>query len=186
MRSVLLLVAALMIVPVVAQSQAIPEVRPVVGAFIPTGDDADVFDAAVLGGVQVAAEVADVLHVVGTFAFTGPGFDKMVANSGHMHIYQVDAGGEFFKSVGFGSDWLFRPFVGAGAGVRRYDPTAAGISKNYPAGYGSIGAEFQLNRIALRFEARDYLTRFKGLSGNDPASTRNDVALTAGMAFHLR
>ena len=126
------------------------------------------------------------LHVVGTFAFTGPKFDQAVVTSGHMHIFQFDAGGELFKSMDFNNDWLFRPFLGVGAGVRRYDATTVGESKNYPAGYGSIGAELQMNRIALRLEARDYLTRFKGLSGDDPASTRNEVALTAGMAFHLR
>lgn len=186
MRTVLLVIAALVSVPMVAQAQAIPEVRPFVGAFIPTGDHADVFDVALLGGAQVAVEAADMLHVVGTVAFSGPKFDKAVAANGHMHIFQVDVGGELFQNVEFNDAWFFRPFVGLGAGVRRYDPTSVGDSKNYPAGYGAIGAEFQLNRIAIRFEARDYLTRFKGLTGNDPASTRNEVALTAGMAFHLR
>lgn len=186
MRSVLLVIAALVAVPMVAQAQAIPEVRPFVGALIPTGDQGGVFDVALLGGAQVAVEAADMLHVVGTVGFSGPKFDNAAVSSGHMHIFQIDVGGELFRSVEFNNDWLFRPFLGLGAGVRRYDPTAAGPSKNYPAGYGSLGAEFQLNRIALRFEARDYLTRFKGLTGNDPASTRNEVALTAGMAFHLR
>jgi hypothetical protein len=186
MRSVLLLVAVLVSAPVVAQAQVIPEVRPFVGAFIPTGNQADVFDVALLGGAQVAVEAADMLHVVGSFGFSGPKYDNLVATGGHMHIYQIDVGGELFRSMEFNNDWLFRPFVGLGGGVRMYDPTGIGDSKNYPAGYGAIGAEFQLNRIALRFEGRDYLTRFKGLSGNDPAETRNEVALMAGMAFHLK
>lgn len=186
MRYVLLVIAALVSVPMVAQAQVIPEVRPFVGAFVPTGDQDDVFDVALLAGTQVAVEAADMLHVVGTFGFSGPEFDRRIVNSGHMHIYQFDVGGELFRNMEFNNDWLFRPFIGLGAGVRRYDPTAVGPSKNYPAGYGALGAEFQLNRLALRFEARDYLTRFKGLSGNDPAATRNEVALTTAMVFHLR
>lgn len=186
MRSVLLVIAALVSVPMVAQAQVIPEVRPFVGAFIPTGDQGDVFDVALLAGGQVAVEAADMLHVVGTVAFSGPEFDKLAASNGHMHIFQFDLGGELFQNVEFNNDWLFRPFVGLGAGVRRYDPTTVGPSKNYPAGYGALGAEFQLNRFAVRFEARDYLTRFKGLSGNDAASTRNEIALSTGMVFHLR
>jgi hypothetical protein len=185
MRSVLLLVVALMFVPMAARSEAIPEVRPFVGAFIPTGDHADVFNVAVMGGVQVAAEATGYLHLVGTFAFTGPEFKEAVPNNGHMHIYQFDVGGELFKSMQFNNDWLFRPFVGLGAGLRTYDPTQDGTTMNYPAGYGSLGAEFQLSKMALRFEARDYVTRFEGISGNDPASTRNEVALTGGVAFHL-
>jgi hypothetical protein len=186
MRSVLLVVAALVAVPIAAQAQGIPEVRPFVGAYIPTGDQADILDVAVLSGAQVAVEAADMLHVVGSFAFTGPDFDKLVVRSGHMHVFQIDVGGELFRSMDFNNDWMFRPYIGAGVGVRRYDPTAGGISKNYPAGYGALGAEFQLNKFAVRFEARDYLSQFKGFSGNDPATTRNEVALMAGMAFHLR
>lgn len=186
MRSVLIVIAALVSVPMVAQAQAIPEVRPFVGAYVPTGDQADMFDVALLGGAQMAVEAADMLHVVGSFGFSGPKFDKAAAGTGHMHIYQIDVGGELFRTMEFNNDWLFRPFVGLGAGVRRYDPTTVGPSKNYPAGYGALGAEFQLNRFAVRFEARDYLTRFKGLSGNDAASTRNEIALSTGMVFHLR
>jgi hypothetical protein len=186
MRSILLVAAALVAVPMVVQAQGIPEVRPFVGAFIPTGDQAGVLDGAVLTGAQVAVEAADMLHIVGTFAFTGPNFDKQVVTSGHMHVFQFDVGGELFRSMDISNDWMLRPFVGAGVGMRRYDPTVQGITKNYPAGYGALGGEFQMHKIALRFEARDYLSRFKGLSGNDPATTRNEVALTAGMAFHLR
>ncbi len=94
MRSILLVAAALVAVPMVVQAQGIPEVRPFVGAFIPTGDQADVLDGAVLTGAEVAVEAADMLHVVGTFAFTGPKFDTQVVNSGHMHVFQFDVGGE--------------------------------------------------------------------------------------------
>src|SRR5580765_2129454 len=187
MRAVLLLVvAALVSLPTVTRAQNVPEIRPFVGAYVPTGEQRNDFKDALLVGTQVAVETGDRLHVVGTFAFTGPDFNNPTQNSGHMHIYQMDIGGELFRNVDFNSDWKFRPFLGLGAGVRRYDPTETGDSKNYPAGYGSLGAEFQLNSLALRFEARDYLTSFKGVTGNGATSTRNEVALSAGLAFHLR
>jgi hypothetical protein len=187
MRAVLILfVAALLWVPTVTRAQSIPEIRPFVGAFVPTGAQRDDFNDALLVGTQLALETSDRFHVVGTFAFTGPDFNNPTQNSGHMHIYQVDIGGELFRNVDFSSDWKFRPFLGVGAGVRRYDPTETGDSKNYPAGYGALGAEFQLNQFALRFETRDYLTQFKGVTGNESTSTRNEVVFSAGLALHLR
>ena len=188
MRAVLLLlVAALLCVPTVTRAQTIPEIRPFVGAYVPTGDQRNDFKDAVLVGTQVAVEASDRFHVVGTFAFTGPDFNQPTQTSGHMHVYQMDIGGELFRNVDFSNnDWKFRPFLGIGAGVRRYDPTETGDSKNYPAGYGALGAEFQLNQFALRFETRDYLTQFKGVTGSEPTSTRNEVVFSAGLALHLR
>ena len=186
MRSVLLVgMAALLSLPTVTRAQVIPEVRPFVGAFVPTGNQRDVFKDALLVGTQVAVEAADRLHVVGTFAFAGPNYNQAGAG-GHMHIYQVDVGGEFFRNVDLNANWKLRPFLGAGAGVRRYDPTAIGGTKDYATGFGAVGAELQMSRAALRVEARDYLTRFKGLAGTEAASNRNEVALTAGLAYHLR
>ena len=178
-------VAALLAIPMVTQARVIPEVRPFAGALIPTGDQRDVFKDALLVGTQVAVEAADRLHVVGTFAFAGPDY-ATVSPRGHLHVYQVDVGGELFQNVALNADWKFRPFLGAGAGVRQYDPTAKGDTKNYATGFGALGAEFQMSRAALRVEARDSLTRFKGPAGTDAASNRNEVALTAGLAWHLR
>ena len=90
------------------------------------------------------------LHVVGTFAFSGPDFKNQVPTGGHMHVFQTDVGGELFRDMALNGDWKFRPFVGAGLGVRTYDPTEALSTKSYPAGYGAVGTEFQLNRVAVR------------------------------------
>ena len=79
-----------------------------------------------------------------------------------------------------------RPFVGAGRGMRTYDPTGPIGAKSYPAGYGAFGTEFQLDRMAIRLEGRDDVTRFKGLDGNADASNRNELGINVGLAYHLR
>ena len=91
-----------------------------------------------------------------------------------------------FKDVGLNNRWRFRPFLGLGGGIRTYDLTGTMWSKTYPSGYRALGSEWQVSRIALRLEARDYLTRFKGLSGNESVSTRNEITISAGLAYHLR
>jgi hypothetical protein len=186
MRALPFILVASLLVPLVSQAEVKPEIRPFVGAFVPTGDQRNVLNDAVLTGGQVAVEAANVLHLVGTFAFAGPNFDHKFAGQGHMHVYQSDVGAELFRNVAMNNRWKFRPFVGAGLGVRTYDPTSSASAKNYPAGYGALGAEFQLRRIAVRCETRDYLTRFKGVTGSESASTRNELMLSAGLAYHLR
>jgi len=174
------------LVPVVASAQVHSEVRPFVGMFLPTGDQRDTFKDAVLTGGQLALEAADVVHFVGTFAFSSSDFRSGIRTSGHMHIYQADVGGELFRDVALNDAWRFRPFVGLGAGARIYDPTGTASTRTYPAGYGALGAEFQWSPFAMRLEARDYLSRFKGVTGDGKASARNDILLNAGLAFHFR
>lgn len=186
MRTLLIALALLLSLPIEARAQYKPEIRPFAGVLVPTGDQRDLLKDAFLAGGQLGVELADRFHVVGTFGFAGPDFDQSVASSGHVHIYQADIGGELFKDMPLDNGWSIRPFLGLGGGVRTYDPTDAGSSKSYPAGYGALGSEFQVSRVAMRLEARDYLTRFKGLSGNGDVSTRNDVAISLGLAYHLR
>jgi hypothetical protein len=57
--------------------------------------------------------------------------------------------------------------------------------RTYFAGYGALGTELQLARTALRVEARDYVSPFKGLMGGEEAAWRNDVMLAGGFAFHF-
>jgi hypothetical protein len=186
MRAFVFMLAVLVSVPITAQAQVKPELRPFVGAFIPTGTQRDVFKDAVLTGGQLALEMNDRIHLVGTFAFSGPSFKSQVTGSDHMHIYQTDVGAELFQSVSLQNEWEFRPFVGLGGGVRTFDPAGSIASKSYPSGYAAIGTEFQLDRFALRFETRDYLMSFKGVSGTEKSSTRNEIAISAGLAYHLR
>ena len=180
------LAVALMLAATGARAEVRPEFRPFVGAYVPIGDQADALKQAVMVGGQVGVEVGDMLHVLGTFAYATPGA-KNVAGNADVHVYQYDIGAEAFRTLPMATDWTFRPFVGLGAGARTHDFYRRDDVKaqTYMAGYGALGAEFQLNRIALRVEARDYVTRFKGLFGNDGAQARNDLMMGAGIAFHF-
>ncbi|HET9325914.1 MAG TPA: hypothetical protein VFQ05_04005 [Candidatus Eisenbacteria bacterium] len=186
MRRLLIAFALLLLLPIEARAQSKPEIRPFAGVLVPTGDQRDLLQDAFLAGGQLAFELADRFHIVGTFGFAGPDLNQNVASGGHMHIYQADVGGELFKDMPLDNGWSIRPFIGLGGGVRTYDPTDEGGSKSYPAGYGALGSEFQMSRVAMRLEARDYLTQFKGLTGNDDVSTRNEVTISLGLAYHLR
>jgi hypothetical protein len=187
MRAIVLMLALMIAAPLVAQARVTPEVRPVVGMFVPTGDQHQFFRSSVLTGAEVALETAGPFHLVGSFTFTGPSFANQLREGGHMHVYQADVGGELFQNFAVQPQWKFRPFVGAGLGVRMYDPVGVGNGTRIePAGYAALGSELQSNKVAFRVEARDYLSRYRGFSGTESSKTRNDLAVTAGLSFHLR
>lgn len=168
--------------PVGAQTSLSPEIRPFAGAYVPTGDMRDVLQDAPIVGVQLGVEIAERVHGVASigWAFSSDQQDADV------HMSQYDLGLELFQTFDLTDTWQFRPFLGVGAGARTYifDDTEAD-SQSDLAGYGTLGAEFQLHRFAFRLAARDYLTRFKGLDGLADATTRNDLTLSAGLAWHL-
>jgi hypothetical protein len=80
----------------------------------------------------------------------------------------------------------FRPFVGAGVGSRTYDyKDRQTKNTSCVAGYASLGAEIRHRVIAVRSEARDYLSCFQSpISGE--RRTRNDLGLTIGLVYHIR
>ncbi len=119
-------------------------------------------------------------------AFSDPKFKAQVPGTNHAHMYQSDIGGELFQNITLDNDWVIRPFVGLGGGIRTIDPSGTPKAKNYASGYGAIGTEIQLDRFAFRLETRDYLVNFKGITGDEKSSTRNEIAISAGLAFHLR
>jgi len=186
-RTLILLAAVLALQAPIVQAQVTPEVRPFAGAYIPTGDQADVLKSSFLVGIQAAVEVNEALHLLGTFGYATPRPDRPAIGN-DVHIYQYDVGAELFRIIPFSDDrWSFRPFAGAGLGARTHDfkDRSDTDAQTYFAGYGALGAEIQHRRVALRIEARDYVTRFKGLLGNEAAVARNDVMLGAGVAFHV-
>lgn len=162
------------------------ELRPYVGAFIPTGDQRQVLKDAVLVGGQASWSLIPALAVTGTFGWT-PSTDKITAGKQKLDVMQYDLGLEG-RAPGFaeGSSWGFTPFVGAGLGGRTYSYRDLNVdSKTNFDGYGAVGGELGLGRVGLRIEARDYLSRFKPLSGTGETVTRNDVALAAGLTLHF-
>jgi hypothetical protein len=163
-----------------------PEIRPFAGAYVPTGAQRDVLKDALVVGSQVALEVNETAHLVGTFAWS-QSKDRLLTRKNSVNLYQGDVGGEYFRSYDVGSNWMLRPFGGLGVGVRAFDyKDIKAHAKGYLSGYGSAGTELQSGAIAIRLEARDYVYRMRGLSGNEAWKNRNDLAFLGGIAWHLR
>ena len=159
------------------------EVRPFVGAYIPTGDQRDVLKDAVLAGAQASWRVLPSLAVTGTFGWA-PSKDRITPGDQTLDIYQYDVGAELrADSWYYGGSWDFSPFVGLGAGGRTYNyrDLDQDATTNF-AGFGAIGGDIGFGSVALRIEARDYLSRFKPLTGSGETTTRNDVGLAAGVS----
>ncbi len=191
MRFQALAVAALLAVASSAGAQSRftpkpgPELRPVVGAFVPTGTLADNFKSNVLVGGQLAFELNEHFHVLGSFAWVPQTVKFTGLATDGADIYQYDAGVEFNLIRHLGDQWLLRPFVGVGGGGRTYHYAAASAPrKTFGAGYVTLGTEFQRGMYAIRLEARDYTSRF-----DSPISalsrTTNDVTIALGLAYHV-
>jgi Outer membrane protein beta-barrel domain len=162
------------------------ELRPFVGAYIPTGAQRDLFRDAPMFGVQAAVEIKEYLHVLGSFAWA-PDENKYQVTGDNVGIYQYDVGAELGFVQALGANWQLKPFIGVGGGARTYDFEARSLpTKTCAAGYGAIGTEFQVGRTALRLEARDYVFCYRSPIAGVDSKTRNDVRLAAGVAYHFR
>jgi hypothetical protein len=189
MRRTLLAAAALLAGTTALSAQeprAKPEIRPFVGASIPTGTQRDLFNAAPILGLQGAVELKPNLHLVGTFGWV-PGQNEYVLTRDNVNIFEYDVGIELSMVRPLGDNWQFRPYLGIGGGARTYAYEADQLgNKTCAAGYGALGTEFQLGRTALRVEARDDVFCFRSPVAGQDSKTRNDVRLTAGVAYHFR
>src|SRR4051812_13869914 len=109
------------------QSQTIGayELRPVVGAFIPTGSMRNDFRDGVFLGMQGGFEFTSNVHVLlgGFWSRNNTHFSTLPSRTAN--IWQFDAGAELNLIKPMGRDWFLRPFVGAGAGTRTYDYTGS-------------------------------------------------------------
>jgi hypothetical protein len=162
------------------------ELRPYVGAFIPTGDQRDLLEDAVLVGAQASYSFIPQLALTGTFGWS-PAKDRITAGDQTLDVFQYDLGLEgrapAWYTSGTGS-WSFTPFAGLGIGGRTYDYRDLDVSsKTNVAGYGALGGELGFGRVGARLEARDYVSRFEPFTGNGDAKTRNDVTLAAGLTL---
>lgn len=169
-----------------AQSPIGIELRPFVGAFIPTGDQRDFLKDAVLVGGQASWRVIPALAFTGTFAWS-PSKDRISAGNPTLDIYQYDVGAELRKPSAFDAGVAqLTPFVGLGLGGRTYDYRDLDVSsKTNFDGYGAVGGDVGFGPVALRIEARDYVSQFKPLSGTGSTKTRNDIGLAAGLAYRF-
>jgi hypothetical protein len=162
------------------------EVRPFVGAYIPTGDQRDFLKDAVLVGGQASWRVIPAFAISGTFAWS-PSKDRVTPGNQTLDLFQYDLGAELRADSWYDGGFItLTPFVGLGAGGRTYSyrDLNVGNQTNFD-GYGSLGGDIGFGPVALRIEARDYVSRFKPLTGGGDTSTRNDIGLAAGIAYRF-
>jgi hypothetical protein len=171
-----------------SSSQNAFQVRPLVGAFVATGDQRDVLKNAVLVGAQASYTLNPNLALVGSFGWS-PSEDKTSSSRPKVDLYQYDLGVEGrLSDLTSGSAVATRPYAILGGGARTYDlrNVAGASAQTNPLGYGAVGLDLnQANGpIGLRLEARDNVTGFKGLRGElQDRKTRNDLQFVAGLTF---
>jgi hypothetical protein len=163
------------------------ELRPLVGAYIPTGEQRDLLKDAVLVGAQASWRVIPQLAITGTFGWA-PSEDRVTTGDQTLDVYQYDVGAEARAQSWYSrGSWDFTPFVGLGAGGRTYNYRDLDDvdAKTNVAGYGALGGEVGFGRLGLRVEGRDYVSRFEPLTGTGDAKTRNDVTVAAGLTVRF-
>ena len=162
------------------------ELRPFVGAYVPTGYMRTVMKDAPMFGLQGAYEHRPNVHFLASFGYV-PGTDRFDAPDNGVSLFQYDVGIEYGLVRPMGARWQIKPFLGLGVGGRTYTyADDALIGNTCTAGYGALGTEFQVGRTALRLEARDFVHCFKAPVAGAERTTRNDVALSLGVAYHFR
>jgi hypothetical protein len=161
------------------------EIRPFVGAYVPTGDQRNVMEDAPMIGGQLAYQVAPTLHVLGSLGWV-LGTDRYRVADRGVQIFQYDLGVEYGLVRPMKGGWDLKPFLGLGGGGRTYaygdDALSTGTCI---AGYGAAGAEYQWGVTALRFEARNYVHCFKSPIAGVGSKTRNDLGFSLGVALHF-
>jgi hypothetical protein len=188
----LVAIAALTAFAIRAGAQAPGEsairVRPVVGALVATGDERDVLKNAVLVGGQASYTFNSNLALLGSFGWS-PSEDKTTTTRPKLDLYQYDLGIEGrLNDLTTGSSVSTRPYAAVGGGARTYNlrNVPGSSAQTNPLAFGAVGVDVgpSGSRVGVRFEARDNVTWFKGLSGElQDRKSRNDVQFAAGLTF---
>ena len=104
-------------------------------------------------------------------------------NPERVAITQGDLGLEWGRRVTSFGEWTLVSSVGAGIGGRGYAPAnSTEPHMTAVAGLATLGLSLVHERIALRVEARDYLSTWDGLTNYQPV-TGNDLAVHAGIGW---
>lgn len=164
------------------------ELRPFVGAYVPTGDQRDLVKDAVLVGSTLAVRATPALTVTGGFGWSPTEERPRITGDNTVDLFQYDVGLELGRDLALGrTSWSWRPFIGAGAGGRTYHYRDLDVDAETDfAGYGAAGVQFDAGRVGLRFEGRDYVSSFDGLQGEMAESAaRNDLFLVGALMLRF-
>jgi hypothetical protein len=163
-----------------------PEIRPFMGINIPMGDQKDLFDDAVMYGLQAGFEVKPTFHLLGSFAWV-PVQSKFPGAQHDAWIVQYDVGMEFNLDTELSATWSLKPFLGFGGGARSYFYEGDVLNdRTCTSGYGTLGTELAMGRTAIRLEGRGNVFCFKSPLPDPEKKTRGDVGLTLGLAYHFK
>jgi hypothetical protein len=158
----------------------------IAGAWIPTGAQAEVLGKKLLVGMQGEYTVVPAFALVATVVWS-PNNDFRAPSAPAIDIFQFDAGieGRAHDLYEVGNSTL-TPFAGVGAGARSYVFRHQNTkSRIFRAGYAAAGLDVDFDRVAFRLELRDYVSRFRQLTGTGDNTTRNDVTIAAGLHVHF-
>jgi hypothetical protein len=155
------------------------------GALVPVGKQRNSIKDAQVSAAQLAWRVGPSLSITGSFSWARSRVLNVVDRP-KVDVFNSDLGVELRMDEWFPDRAVtFRPFAGAGAGVRTYNYRSRTVdASNHPAGYLAIGGDLGLGRVGVRLEARDYASRFTPLVGDHTSDMRNDVVISAGL--HLK
>src|SRR4051812_34748035 len=120
-------------------------IRPIVGAYVPTGEQRDFLKDAVLIGAQGSLNFGTNFAVTGSFGWS-PSKDRLTAGEQTIDAYQYDLGLEVRTPQSYLG--AITPFVGAGIGERTYNYRDLRVdAKTNVDGYGALGVDVGAGRV---------------------------------------
>lgn len=158
------------------------ELRLTSGSLLPVGDQHRQLRSGPLTAAQLSWAPRASLAVTGTLTWARSR-DRLASGTPRIDALTADVGVETRAATrSAGRAMAFRPFVGVGAGTRRYDRLGVrGDATQHLAGYGAVGGELGVGRVGVRLEVRDYLSGAR--TGRGGSMPRNDVAVMVAFRF---
>jgi len=154
------------------------------GWLIPTGTQKESIKGADMTALIVSYVPRPGFGVTGTFGWARshalhyPGDPKLDVFTADM---AMEARSSRFQ---LSPAWRVAPFAAIGVGARGYNIPSSNAKPTYnPSAYASLGSELAWRDLRIRFELRDYVSRFKSSTGDGKASLRNDLAILIGLRF---
>lgn len=161
------------------------ELRVSSGALVASGAQRAQLKDAELTAAQVSWVMRERLALTGTFSWARSR-DRISAGTPKLDVFTSDIGAEL-RSGEWRADKMvsLRTFAGLGAGARSYNYRSLDVPATHNiAGYGSVGGEVGIGRVAVRLEAREYAAGFKPLIGAGKSTARNDAVIMAALRFN--